>query len=404
MVMFGKLGISAVLALFSLAASAANGDSTLERKRQHIDSFITALHQKGQFNGSIVVAQNGAILYEKSIGLANFYSKDSLKSDYLYQMASVSKSVTAAAVMLLYQQGEIDLEDKITKYLPELPHYHSIKIKHLLHHTSGIPDYIYRFNSIWKKDDYMTNDDLLSIYATKKYRISGKPGYAFNYCNTNYAFLASIVERVTDQDFDDYVRDNIFEPLGMCNSMVFNPKKNQEECRKVVGHFWNGRRYQAITNDYRNGVVGDKGVFSSAHDMMRFEQILYTNILFTDATIEKTLSKTMLNSGKESEYGCGWRIRQIDSIPVVLHYGFWNSFRTGILCFPETHTTFVILNNTTGYKSSPINNREEIIRELMTVLFPQETVPVEVIASEKEDPEENPENPEEPVRQEGEGE
>lgn len=381
-----RFSVCGLLLCFYALASASVEDSVSQRQREHIDSFILNLHSRGQFNGSIIVAQNGKILYEKSIGLANFYNGDSIKPDYAYQMASVSKSITAAAIMLLYQQHEIDLEDKISKYFPELAFYSTVRVKHLLNHTSGIPEYISRFKTLWKKDAYMTNNDLLAILAKKKFKLAFVPGSRFVYCNTNYALLAKLVERVTDQEFGEFVRSRIFEPLGMCNSIIFNPTVDTLACRRIQGYFWNGNRYMEITTDYRNGVVGDKGVFSTARDMMLFEQILYTNILFTKETIERTLSKTLLNNGKESEYGCGWRIRMMDSMPVVLHYGFWNSFRTGLICFPESHTTFVILNNTTGYKHSAINNRDVIIRELLLVLFPKKGEPVEVIASDQENP------------------
>lgn len=383
-------------------------DSLLSKKelqQKQIDSFISALHNRGYFNGTLLVAKKGDVYYHNSFGLSDLYNPDTLLNSDRYQMASVSKPITAAAIMLLVQQGEIDLDDKITKYLPELINFHRVHIRHLLNHTSGIPEYIYRAGPWWKKDTYMTNDDLLTFLSKKKYRIRGTPGSKFAYCNTNYALLASIVERVTEEKFDDFVQKNIFEPAGMCNTVIFNPAKDTSSCREIKGYHWSGRRFIEYDSDYRNGIVGDKGVFSTADDMMRFSLIFKSELIWCHETCDNIFHKTKLKWGGESEYGMGWRMREWDDREVVLHYGFWNSFRTGLITFPETDVTFVILNNLTGARGGRINNRELIIRELMKIMFPE---PVEqpVIAKEdsKEKPAEVEEGEGEGEPQEGEGE
>lgn len=346
-------------------------NDSLKTQQKQIDSFLMHLHLDGFFNGTILVAHGDKIVIEKSYGAADLGQGVALNNEIQYQLASVSKPISAAAITILEQRGELSLEDKIGKYLPELAFYGNVKIKHLLHHTSGLQEYIYRFAKIWQTDTYMSNNDLLELYAKSRFKLQFTPGSKFLYTNTNYAFLASIVERITEQDFDAFVKENIFEHLGMCNTLVFNPNKDTISCRKINSYYWDGKRHKPVSSDYRNGVMGDKGVFSTAKDLYLFIQGFHAGLLFDSATKKQTLSKFVLNNGKEIEYARGWRIRNYDSIPVFLHYGYWNNFRTGLLHFPESKTTFVILNNITGFgKGKIINNRDFIIRQLMRITFP----------------------------------
>ncbi|MBI1221295.1 MAG: serine hydrolase [Bacteroidetes bacterium] len=372
-------------------------------ENEQIDSFITKLHESKLFNGTLLVARKGEIVYFNSMGVANRETGETLTNEMPYQMASVSKPVTASAIMLLVQRGEINLDDKITKYLPELTQYYKVKVRHLLTHTSGIPDYIYRFQTAWDKDAYMSNDDLLAFYAKKKYRTMFNPGYRYEYSNTNYAFLASIVERISEERFADFAEHEIFEPLGMCHTHVFNPERDSLGATPILGYRWYGRRWLEYGTDWRNGIVGDKGVFATADDMMRFARAFETDYLWCNETSCQIFKKTYTRGRGMSEYGYGWRMREWDSMDVVLHYGFWNSFRTGVIQFPESDVTFVILNNFTGSTNGRVNNRDYVIRELMKIMFPkEENLPV--LANLSDSPDEGTESEEgggQPLEEEG---
>lgn len=343
-------------------------DTLLLKQRDQIEGYIKQLHQRGYFNGTLLVAKQDSILFYQSYGLAKLYSNDSIKNNYPYQMASVSKPVTASTIMLLVQKGELNLEDKMVKYLPELMHFNQVKIKHLLNHTSGLPEYIYQVKIYWKKDGYMGNDDLLQFLSSKNRKLAFRPGSKFHYCNTNYALLASIIERISDQKFDDFVSEQIFKPIGMTNSFIFNPNKDTSACHLIKGYYWNGKSFTAYNHDLRNGIMGDKGLFSTAEDMMRFAVAFNKDEIWCLETCQDIFSRTKLSSQMLSEYGAGWRMREWDGRQVVLHYGFWNSFRTGLIHFPNEQVTYVILNNLTGTKA--INNREQIIKALNEIMFP----------------------------------
>lgn len=392
-------GIAFILLFFFFITTKSGGDSErfgdsvlkrIDYQQQQeaiqIDSFIKALHNRGLFNGTLLVARRGDLVYHQSMGIANRNTGDSISNNMPYQMASVSKPITASAIMLLVQQGEISTEDKITKYFPELMQFNAVKIKHLLTHTSGIPDYIYRLQLEWekeKKNQYMSNEDLVSFYSAKKYRCMFTPGYRYDYSNTNYALLASIVERVTEQRFSDFVKAEIFDPLGMCNTHIFDPAKDSANGpTPIIGYRWTGRSWLAYGDDLRNGIAGDKGVFSTADDMMRFAKSFGKDNLLCNETCNDIFKTTYTRGRGESEYGYGWRMREWESMPVVLHYGFWNSFRTGLIEFPESDVTFVILNNFTGSSGGNVNNRDLIIRELMKIMFPVEPIQLQQVKGE----------------------
>lgn len=362
------------------------GEAQRRMESAQIDSFIKALHKSGYFNGTLLVARKGTIVYHQSMGWADMANNDSVNNELPYQMASVTKPITSAAIMLLVQRGEISLDDKITKYFPELMIYHKVKVSHLLNHTSGIPDYIYRLPAAWKKKEYMTNDDLISFYSAKKFKTTFAPGYRYEYCNTNYALLASIVERVTEQKFPDFVKNEIFDPLGMSHSYIFTPDRDSMDGEKIKGYRWTGRAWLEYGIDYRNGIVGDKGMYATADDMLRFSKAFDEDNLWCNETCESIFKPTYTYGKGESEYGLGWRIREWDSSRVLLHYGFWNSFRTGLIEFPESDVTFVILNNFTGPSGGKVNNRDMVIRELMKIMFPVESkAPILVEISDKLD-------------------
>lgn len=351
-----------------------------DKESKLIDSLMQSLHNKGVFNGTVLVARKGDIIYHRSMGLANLDKKDSLRNYHPYQLASVSKPITAAAIMLLEQRGELHLDDIITKYFPELMQMHKVNIRHLLNHTSGLPDYIYRMPTWWKKEAYPNNEDFIRFLAATKLRPAYAPGYRFNYSNTNYALLASIVERITEMNFADFVEQEIFDPLGMCNSYVFTPEREAEQV--IKGYRASGRNWIEYGVDYRNGITGDKGVFSTADDLLRFARAFYADFWWCNETCQAMFTETPTRAGVLSEYGLGWRIRNWDSMRVHLHYGFWNSFRTGLIEFPEQEVTFVILNNFTGPTGGRVNNRELIIRELMHIVFPKDAKSSPVLADE----------------------
>ncbi len=169
------------------------------------------------FNGNVLIAQKGVVLYEKSFGYAHLKEKDSLRVDHAFQLASLSKPFTAVAVLKLYEANKLDLQDSIQHFFPDFP-YHNVTIQELLSHRSGLPNYTYAFmDSVRHGQKYPPNTTVMHWFAAVKPTPTryGYPGRSFSYSNTNYLVLAAIVEKVSGVSFEQYLRKHIFVPLGM---------------------------------------------------------------------------------------------------------------------------------------------------------------------------------------------
>jgi len=178
--------------------------------------------QKTGFNGTVLFAENGEIVFSKAIGYANLKTKDSLTMESAFQLASISKPITALAVLVLKQEGKIGIDDSVRKYIPELP-YPGITIRHLLTHRSGLPNYMYFAEQDWpNKDIPLKNQDVIDLMVKYQYKPYYLPDKRYNYCNTNFALLAYIVEKVSGMKFEDFVQKKIFNPCHMVNSYIYN--------------------------------------------------------------------------------------------------------------------------------------------------------------------------------------
>ncbi|MEM6800097.1 MAG: serine hydrolase domain-containing protein [Bacteroidota bacterium] len=307
-----------------------------------IDSVFTHLHQKRRFNGTVLVMQEGQTLYKQSFGYANLRKKELLDEHSSFQLASVSKIFTATAVMLLQQEGKLNIEDKIIDHIPGWP-YDNMSIKNLLNHRSGMARYMAVASWYWKnwrKD--MSNDDVLRQYIRHKPPIFFRPNRNFNYCNTNYVILASLVEKVSGMPFEEFMEEKIFQPLDMQDAMIYARGQKMEIPREAIGYKAGRRGYYKAPNDYIDGVWGDKNMFASISDLEKFELALRNNELL-DA--EHTELMFVPGSGRRRyNYGLGWRLRKGDK-NLMYHFGWWRGYRTCYLKDPENDLTLIILTN-----------------------------------------------------------
>ncbi len=332
-----------------------------QEKITGIDSFLTQHQKRYNFQGNILVGHKGHIIYKNAFGYANPKTNTELDENSVFQLASVTKQFTAAAIMLLQQKKLLSYDDTVKKYIPNFP-YEGITIKMLLNHTSGLPNYMWLLENRWNKDSIPDNEDVLELLNKHKLNLYFTPGTRFNYSNTGYVVLASIVERVSRVSYGKFLDNNIFKPLGMNNSFVYNPADHENSRNKVSGYRNWGRAYRTIPNTVNDGAVGDKGVYSTVNDLYKWDQALYGNELLTEENKERAFEPATLSNGYEYPYGFGFRLKEIDSSKVVYHYGKWNGFRTGLVRFIEDSTTVVILNHTNRPGNSKITrNIEEIL-------------------------------------------
>ncbi|MFN2439617.1 MAG: serine hydrolase domain-containing protein, partial [Chitinophagaceae bacterium] len=201
-------------------ASIQNVLSKEEEKKYHdlADAYFNTTLLRGNFNGSILIAKNGVPVYEKYIGFRDIRTKDTLTAETPLQIASTTKTLTAAAVLQLVQQGKLNIDIPVYKIFEGFP-YTGVTVKMLLNHRSGLPNYLYYMeDGGWDRKKLATNTDVLNSLINWQPTQAYRPGIRFNYCNTNYVLLALIIEKFSGMPYKDYMQKNIFEPLGMTNT------------------------------------------------------------------------------------------------------------------------------------------------------------------------------------------
>jgi CubicO group peptidase (beta-lactamase class C family) len=322
----------------------------LEKKRAQIDKSLTNLKKKTTFNGTVLFAEKGRIILEKAYGVSNLRTrKGDLKADYVFQLSSVSKMFTAEAIMILKTRGLIDYDADIKTYIPEFP-YDGVTVRMLLTHRSGLSRYETLADNNWPdKKKPFTNDDMIEYYVQYHPDPYFKPDNGFHYCNVNYALLASIVERVSGKSFVDFMREDLFDVMGMNDSYIYNMPTDTlvseylPNC--VQGYYIGRRRPRQAQNEYLNGVKGDKIMFSNVGDMYRFKLAIDYGLLVPD-TIQAEAFKpgSPKYSKRKDNYGFGWRISR--KYPdCYYHYGWWKGYRSFFLIDKANDRTIIVLTN-----------------------------------------------------------
>ncbi len=309
-----------------------------------IDAYFQDKYDRNKFNGVVLFASCGQVFFKKAYGYANIKTKDTLNFYSNFQLASVSKPLTAIAVLQLHEKGLIDLDEDIKQYIPELP-YEDITVRMLLTHKSGLFNYMYFSDKFWDSwTTPMSNEESISLICEKKPDIWFYPGKRYNYSNTGFMLLASIVERVSGESFAYYMKDHVFKPAGMDSTFVYDACLTPEvREQNVIGYRPNGR---IAENSYLNGVVGDKGVYSNVIDMFKLDQALYTDLLVKQETLEKAFTPQHTRLHVYDNYGLGWRLNFGNpDAKIVYHAGWWKGFKTQFIRVLPNQATIVVLAN-----------------------------------------------------------
>ena len=317
--------------------------------RHHFDKLA-----KSGFNGTVLFAEKGEVVFSKAYGYANLKTKDSLTMSSAFQLASVSKPITALAVLVLKDDGKLSVDDSVQKYIPELP-YSGITIRHLLTHRSGLPNYMYFAEEDWyNKDIPLKNRDVIDLMVKNQYKPYYLPDRRYNYSNTNYALLAYIVEQVSGMKFEDFVRKRIFIPCGMRDASIYNKNMSAVNTNPVVGYI---SRTGEAENTFMNGVVGDKGVYCSAFDLLMLDQALYAGKPVSQATLHEAFTPHHKDLRINDNYGLGWRLDFTEPWnKVIYHTGWWKGFRTYFIRETGEQRTIIVLCNT--MRASRFNTKE----------------------------------------------
>lgn len=307
-----------------------------------LDSFYKVQITRG-FNGSVLIGYKGQVLYERYYGVANRSQNKMWNSEVSSQLASTSKPFTATAVLWLEQNGYLNIDAPVQEILADFP-YPNITTRMLLCHSSGIPDYVYVGLNYWKKNNLtMYNEDLLQVFKKHKPKLLFTPGSSFKYSNSNYAFLARIIEEVAQMRFNDFMKKFFFDPLGMSNTFVYDPEINAGD-DITLGYKAN---WTVHGDMFADGVTGDKGVYSTVRDMYIWDQSFYQNVFLDPNTLTKAYTpQHPLKPGNEQRsYGLGWRMIIQPNNKIIFHNGNWHSNNTVFYRFIQDNFTIIILGN-----------------------------------------------------------
>lgn len=334
-------------------------------KAERIDSMLLALYKNNQFNGSILVAENGKILYAKSYGWADFEHKDTLQLNTPMPIASITKQFTGMAIMMLKEKGLLNYDDNINKYLPEVEQQ-GVTIRHLLHHTSGLdfngrPNHAGRiFRDMSKnavkdgKIKIIDKNALLKVYSKKIPQPDFTPaGSKFMYSNGGYTLLGAIIERVSGMPYWEFLQKNIFEPLQMNNTFVLRPEamKNRKIAFSYKMSVLKGLRRNSMYYDPDKPIKeywlldGDKHIYSTVEDMFKWDQALYTEKLVSQKTLAEAFQSGKLNDGSKTNYGFGWDVFSGKDTGIVEHTGRIEHYSCAFQRHTGKHYTTILLTN-----------------------------------------------------------
>jgi len=320
-------------------------DSTFQIVSAKIDSLFQIVHQSSGFNGSILVAKNDCILIHKDYGYADFKTKTALNHNSIYQLASVSKQFTAVAILILYENGQLALDDSVSGYIPDFP-YENITIRQLLHHTSGLPIYFWLAEHKWKGKNPPLNAEMLELMKDHNLPLFNYPGRKFDYSNTGYFILAAIVEKISGMTFNDFLTTYIFKPLNMTNSFVYRYKHDSIRINQLEGYRKYKRRWHiVIPGTVNDAVVGDKNVYSTTEDLYKWITGLNSGKIISKKTLHLMYTVGKTSREREIPYGFGVRIKQNSSGKVVYHNGKWNGFNSSLKHYLHENLVIILLEH-----------------------------------------------------------
>ncbi|MFL2565750.1 MAG: serine hydrolase domain-containing protein [Parvicellaceae bacterium] len=316
-----------------------------DARQNKIDDYFSRKYKRKQFNGNILFAENGKIISHKSYGYANLKTKEKLTENHSFQLASVSKPFTSVAILQLIENGQINLNDTLQKFFPNFP-YEGITIHQLLCHRSGLSQYTHFCDapdSIWPdKSKTINNQDVIDIISKINPLINYPPDRRYYYCNTNYLLLASIVKKISGIEFKQYLKENIFSPIDMNNSIVYD-RTNFNDLIMPTQGYENRTPWEDV---YLNGVVGDKGVYSTTMDLLKFDRALEKNLLINDSLKKLAFSKKNKDYNRNKNYGYGFRLKEHNKYgKIVYHTGWWKGYRSYYIKVLKKDQTIIILNN-----------------------------------------------------------
>ncbi|MFN0110727.1 MAG: serine hydrolase [Blastocatellia bacterium] len=328
-----------VLLLALPVAGLSQSDGTAAK----VDAIFANFDKPGSPGCALGVIKDGKLIYSRGYGKANLEHGISNGSKLVYDIGSTSKQFTAASILLLAQGGKLSLEDDVRKFIPELPTYQKpILIRHLIHHTSGLRDYLTLFSLAGVNfDDTTTESDALKIILRQK-ALNFTPGDEWLYSNSGYFLLSIIVKRASGKSLPEFAKENIFDPLGMKRSLILDNHKRIVPMR-ATGYSPKSGGFQTEMSNFEQ--TGDGAALTSVEDLLLWDQNFYEPKVGGKAFLEQMHAVGAFNDGKKHDYASGLFIEEYKGLRKVSHGGSWAGFRSELLRFPDQKFSVACLCN-----------------------------------------------------------
>lgn len=316
-----------------------------------LDALMGTLIRVDAPGAAVMVIQDGRIVHARGYGLARLDTKEPVTLKTAFDLASTSKQFTAMAVMMLAERGKLGYDDPLTKFFPEFPAYAGkVTIRHLLTHTSGLADVL---NPEWYRQGYEPPAKEVRRMMAREQNFRFAPGEKFEYNNTGYVLLALVVEQVSGQSFARFMRENLFKPLGMTDTLILDESKRKTR-RMAVSYFSEGNQFKPYEPTSDIFFYGAKGVVSTLEDMRRWEEALTSEKLVKAATLKQAFTPAKLLNGTETIYGFGWFVFKENGVEVYEHAGGYLAYRANIRRYPALATTIILLSNNALIEPTPL--------------------------------------------------
>jgi CubicO group peptidase (beta-lactamase class C family) len=310
-----------------------------------VDKILSAF-KVNQPGATVLIARDGQILYKKALGMANIELAVPMQADHVFRIGSVTKQFTAIAILQLMEQGKLNLQDDITRFIPDYPvQGNKITIEHLLTHTSGIRDHTSIPDTIQRSKLDFTPKEMIDYFKDQPIRFA--PGRRYEYSNSNYTLLGYIIEKITGKGYAQYLEENFFKPLGMSNSFYASETKiikNRADGYSKNGEDFTNAAYISMTQPYAAG-----SILSTVGDLFKWQQAVQSFKLVKKETLDKAWTRYQLNDGNKSNYGYGWRQGYIQESPTQWHGGLVNGFKSMIMYLPKENAFVAVLSNCESY-------------------------------------------------------
>ncbi len=341
--------------LFVISLTAAFAQAKDDKQlTAEFDKLLSEQFKTNETGSAALVARNGQIIYKKAFGMANLEFNIPMQADNIFRIGSITKQFTAVAILQLMEQGKLSLQDDITKFIPDYPtHGHHISIEHLLTHTSGIQSYTDTkdFGEIMRKD--MKPEELIAHFKNQPMEFA--PGTKWNYNNSGYFLLGYIIEKITGKTYPQYLEENFFKPLGMTNSYYGSDSKiikNRASAYEKGKDGFQNAEPLSMTLPYSAGSIQ-----STVEDLFKWHQAVHAYKLVKKESLDKAFAKYKLNNGKETEYGYGWFLGNVQGSATIEHGGGINGFLTQSIYLPKEGVFVAVFSNCDGNSPSDVSSK-----------------------------------------------